>query len=95
MSQFFPPDTRDDEGADEPVAPRGRGVMVAVALVAAVAVLALAVLVPVLLDCQRKEQRATTAPGVSLDAVKVYEDLSRDHVDYDTTPPVGGPHDPE
>lgn len=99
MSQFFPPDTRDDDVSDEPVAPRGRGVVVAVALVAAVAVLALAVIVPVLLENQRKEQRATTASGVTLDAVKVYENLPRDHVtghvDYDTSPPVGGPHDPE
>ena len=97
MSQFSPPDTRDDEGADEPVAPRGRGVVVAVALVAAVAVLALAVLVPVLVQDQRTEQ--STASGVTLAAVKVYEDLPRDHVDgdvdYDTSPPAGGPHDPE
>ena len=103
MSQFFPPDTRadegSDEGSDEPVAPRGRGVVVAIALVAAVAVLALAVLVPVLLQNQRTGQRATTASGADLGAVKVYADLPRDHVqghvDYDTTPPVGGPHDPE
>lgn len=80
-------------------APRGRGLVVVVALVAAVAVLALAVVVPVLLDGQRREQREVTASGANLDAVKSYGDLPRDHVTgdvhYDTTPPVGGRHDPE
>ena len=72
---------------------RHRGRLV-VAGVAAVAVLAGSVLVPTLLA-----QLRPAPVDRSLDRVRVYQGLRRDHtpdaVRYTVTPPVGGPHDPE
>ena len=85
--------------SEAPAEPRRGRAPVLVALVGAVLVLALAVVVPVVLENQRQEQRVAAASAAGLGAVKVYRDLARDHVkghvDYDTSPPVGGPHDPE
>lgn len=69
---------------------------VLLAILAAVLVLALAVLVPVVVNGVR-ESEEPTGPA-NLDAVRVFEGLTNDHtdedVDYPTSPPAGGPHDP-
>ena len=69
---------------------------VLLAILAAVLVLALAVLVPVAVNGVRESQEPT-GPA-NLDAVRVFEGLTNDHtdedVDYPTSPPAGGPHDP-
>ncbi|MFC4784771.1 DUF3105 domain-containing protein [Nocardioides sp. MAHUQ-72] len=68
-----------------------------VALVAAFAVLTLAVAVPVAV--QQLRGRDEPEVEANLDAVQEYADLRRDHtrddIDYEQVPPVGGMHDPE
>lgn len=79
----------------EPEGRRSR-LPVLLAILAAVLVLALAVLVPVAVNGVRESQEPT-GPA-NLDAVRVFEGLTNDHtdedVDYPTSPPAGGPHDP-
>lgn len=77
--------------------PRRRG-RVVLAVLSALLVVALAVTVPIVVQQVRAERERKAAGPVGLDQVQVFEDLRNDHtesdVDYPTTPPVGGPHDP-
>lgn len=84
-----------EQGPPPAAASRGpRTLPVVIAVTASVLVIAAALVVPVVV--QRAREAAASA--VTLDAVRVYEDLRRDHVEgdvtYDQSPPVGGPHDP-
>jgi hypothetical protein len=67
-----------------------------IAAIAAVVVVVLAVSVPVAVGIVR-DWTSNGSDG-TLDDVRVYGGLRADHteddVDYDQTPPVGGPHDP-
>jgi hypothetical protein len=85
-----------DAGRDTPE-PRRSRLPVVLAAVAAVLALGLAVLVPVVVG--RVRTSLEPAAPANLDAVRVFEGLHNDHtdsdVDYPTSPPVGGPHDPE
>ena len=87
------PDAPEDPGTSG--GRRGR-LPVLLAALAAVLVLALAVLVPVVVNRVRESQEP--AGPANLDAVRVFEGLRNDHtdgdVDYPTSPPAGGPHDP-
>ena len=69
---------------------------VLLAVLAAVLVLALAVLVPVVVRRVRQSQDPPLRPTSTRS--EVFEGLRNDHtdgdVDYPTSPPVGGPHDP-
>lgn len=76
---------------------------VVLALVAGVLVIAGAIAVPLLLgdDAPKADEAAdppVTEVAADLDAVEVYDDLPRTHVDgdvdYEQSPPVGGPHHP-
>jgi hypothetical protein len=90
-----PEDPEAREAPETSEGPRTR-LPVLFAVLAAVLVLALAVLVPVVVNGVR-ESREPTGPA-NLDAVRVFEGLPNDHtdedVDYPTSPPAGGPHDP-
>ncbi len=85
----------DPEDPEDPEGRRSR-LPVLLAVLAAVLVLALAVLVPVVVNRVRESQEPT-GPA-NLDAVRVFEGLTNGHtdedVDYPTSPPAGGPHDP-
>jgi Protein of unknown function (DUF3105) len=83
-------------GAHEATEARRSRLPVLLAAFAAVLVLALAVLVPVVV--QRVRASLEPAAPANLDAVRVFEGLRNDHtdddVDYPTSPPAGGAHDP-
>jgi len=88
-----PPEAPDASEGPEP----GRSRLpLVIAVFAAVLVLALAILVPVVV--QRVRVSLEPPAPANLDAVQVFEGLANDHtegdVDYETSPPVGGPHDP-
>jgi len=89
-----PPES--DEAPEAPESRRSR-LPVLLAAFAALLVLALAVLVPLVV--QRVRASLEPAAPANLDAVRVFEGLHNDHtdgdVDYPTSPPVGGPHDPQ
>jgi hypothetical protein len=76
-----------------PPRPRRRRYVVVGALTLAVMLVSGAAAVPMLADAGTRRGEAT-----GLGPVRAYADLSVDHtdgeVDYPTTPPVGGPHDP-
>ncbi len=79
----------------EPEPTRSRKPVV-IAVVAAFLVLATAVAIPVLVEGLRDDDSKDAA--ATLDDVRVFKDLHRDHteddVDYDQAPPAGGAHDP-
>ncbi|WP_141013504.1 DUF3105 domain-containing protein [Nocardioides sambongensis] len=84
---------------------RNRTLPVVLGVVAAVVVLAVALIVPVLMlgdddgdEGARGGEDAGRAIPEDLDDVQVYDDLDPTHrtgeIDYPTSPPVGGPHNP-
>jgi hypothetical protein len=97
--------TDTSETSEEPRAPQPPGppdarrsrLPVVLAAVAAVLALGLAVLVPLVVG--RVRASLEPAAPANLDAVRVFQGLHNDHtdkdVDYPTSPPVGGPHDPQ
>jgi len=91
------PETAEAAEAPKTAEARRSRLPVLLAALAAVLVLALAVLVPVVV--QRIRTSMEPAAPANLDAVRVFEGLHNDHtegdVDYPTSPPAGGPHDPE
>ena len=89
--------TEDRDAGPETPEPRRSHLPVLLAVLAAVLVLALAVLVPVVVG--RVRASLDPAAPANLDAVRVFEGVHHVHtdsdVDYPTSPPVGGPHDPQ
>jgi hypothetical protein len=83
---------------------RGKALAVVLGVVGAVLVIGLAILVPVLLsgddDSSAGGSSGTdgTSADTSLDAVEEFSDLETTHteddVDYEQSPPAGGPHHP-
>ncbi|GAB3765662.1 hypothetical protein FB382_002058 [Nocardioides ginsengisegetis] len=104
MSQFSTgqstPETPETPDAPEGHERPGRSRLpLVIAVVASVVVLLLAVAVPLVVQKERAgSTQKVDASTATLDDVQVFENLPRDHVegdvDYDQTPPVGGPHDP-
>ncbi|MCW2792291.1 MAG: hypothetical protein JWO76_1389 [Nocardioides sp.] len=101
MSEAPPPEPPElPDQPEQPERPEGqrRRAPVVLALLTSVLVLTLAVSVPIVVQQVRAERDRRAAGPVNLDEVQVFEDLRNDHtegdVDYPTTPPVGGPHDP-
>ena len=86
----------ETETQTETPEPRASRVPVVLAVLAAVLVLVLAVTVPLVV--QRLRTSLQPAGPANLDAVQVFKGLENGHteddVDYDTSPPAGGPHDP-
>lgn len=81
--------------------PRRSRTPLVLALLAAIVLVAAAVIVPLAVwggdeDAGREERAEETSQGTSLDEVVEYDDLPTTHVpdavDYEQTPPVGGPH---